>query len=54
MIRRLTSFLAWRRFQSAFRRQERAAQKRHGRVNDVRRQRQAIVHAALASNQGRA
>ena len=48
MFRRIRSALAWRAFQSTFRRREAEAVKSHGRVNDVRRERTAILHAALA------
>lgn len=48
MIARIKSWLAWRRFQAASRRAEAEVRLRHGRVNDVLRARQAVVHAALA------
>lgn len=52
MFRSFKSWLAYRRFQSTFRRREAQAVKSHGRVNDIRRERTAILHAALAGGRG--
>lgn len=39
---------AWEAFQDDYRLKEEAEKARHGRVNDVREERKAIVHSALS------
>lgn len=43
----------WDRFQAYFKRQEKLAQARHGRVEDVRKRRTDILHASMGLRHGR-
>lgn len=47
MIARIRSYVFWRKFQRHYRNKERAAQAKHGNVNEVRKERTAILHKAL-------